>query len=198
MINYIRRYLLFMLLISPILKAQSDLQIRYSLINNIVQQLVKQNIDFYYLHEQPISLKSDVVLLDTLSKLIDFESFEIISHRINSYDSTILWEQPFLTNAQVINNNKGNEIISKNKHKAIAYNSRTKKPIKTEKFDIPIEEKQFYRFSIPYFNDRKDLALICLVEESGNYKCYRSYLFNFIENKWSQLIQLPGICMSWN
>ena len=185
-------FLLFF--ISPFVNGQTDPKTRYDFVNFFMKTQVIENLDFYYLYSQPITIKWDKELSDSLKNHLDPVDFVFVKESILAYDTNFKWDQSEIIKGKVIDNEKSSEIRSKNMHQS-NFPYKNGKPIITPRPLIPKEEQQYFELSIPIFNKTESLVIIYFNLIAGNHGEYQKFIYHRINNHWELLTHLRGITM---
>ncbi len=179
-----------------ILQAQDLISIDYEFINSIYQNHVKKDLNYYYMYYKPIENKFTDEIKDSLSNYLDDSEILVIKKQFEFTVKDYTWNQEFLNNCRVIQNEKKRELQDKNTCiSVILIDSLTGNPVKDNKKKnlIPNEEKQFYYFTKPVWNSDKSIAIFGTEMDEGNHGEIRTYVYKKKNNNWIILTELQGI-----
>lgn len=179
---------------SGILKAQDSLSDDYVFVNSIFKNHIKSNSSYYYLYYKP-NLLQFTPLKDSLFKYLCDTDILFIRNQIENPDSTFEWNQNFLDECRVIQEGIAGELHSKNTTvSAVILDANTNKPIKPIKREpVPIEERQYYSFSIPVWNTDKTIVIFGIEWDEGNFGGNRTYMYEKVNNEWEILTEMIGL-----
>ncbi|QQS52642.1 MAG: hypothetical protein IPM71_07885 [Bacteroidota bacterium] len=179
-----------------VLAAQGTISTDYEFVNSVYKNHVKRNLIYYYLYYNPASDQFIQPLKDTLIKYVSETDIMLIKNQMEFPDTSFIWDQEYLNNCKVIEENKAREIQMKNSHMSVLIiDSITDKPINTLHGSdfIPIEERQFYYFSKPVWNNDKTLVIFSVHFYEGNLGQINTYIYKKEKDEWNLITTIPGI-----
>jgi hypothetical protein len=175
--------------------AQNKINPDYEFVNSVYSYLINKSMPYYYLYYKPLKQTYSVLLKDTLTKYISDNDILFMKYQMDNPDTSFKWNQNFLLNCKVSNDQMKREILSRNVHRCLPLmNSATGKPVKDseDKNAYPLEDKRIYYFSRPVWNCDSTLVLIHTKMDEGFHQEFRTYFYKKGITGWIKLTELQG------